>query len=100
MQLVYQQEEHIELTYGSKTRRNLPETPAELSRLGPVELEHRQQLAHAPGGHAGLMQRAHVALFNGVEHACELVDAFLEQFRAGRGNGHDLGVSRADQPSL
>ena len=77
MQLVDQDEQHVELADGAETRGDLPETPAELARHGAVELQHRQQLAQAPGGDAGLVQRAHVALLDGLEHACELSTRFL-----------------------
>ena len=90
MQLVYQEEENIELADGSKTRRDLAQPASELSGGATIELKHRQQLAHLTGRHTGLVERPHIALFDRAERATELIDAFFEQFRTGRGNGHDV----------
>ena len=80
MQLVYQDEQDVELTYGSKTRGDLPQPAPDFAGGPALELEHRNQFAHAPRRHARLVQRANVPFFDGVEYASEPIDAFSEQF--------------------
>jgi len=62
MQLVYQEEEYIELAYGSETGGHLSQAAAELTSFASLELEHRDQLPHPARRDAGLMQRANVPL--------------------------------------
>jgi hypothetical protein len=92
VQLVDQHEQHIELAHGAEPRRHLAKPARQLARRAVFELQHRNQLAQTSRGHARLMQGADVTLLHRVEHAGKLIHAFCEQFRAGRGNGHDLGA--------
>ena len=77
VQLVDQEQQHVELADGAEARRHFPQPPAKLASFLGVELEHRQQLAEPARGDACAVEPTHVALLHGVQLAGELVEAFL-----------------------
>jgi hypothetical protein len=90
MQFVDLNQQDVELAHGAKAPRHFPEAASNLPARGALELEHRHEFSQAARRHSRQVQRPNVALLNRMENSGELVDAFFEQFRAGRGSGHDV----------
>ena len=95
MQLVNQDEQHVELANGAETIRHAAQPAAQLARHVVVELEHRHELAQPARRHAHAMERGDVAGFQAIERARETLDAFAQHFRSFRGLGHGVGGQRA-----
>jgi hypothetical protein len=91
MQLVDQQQQHVQLAHGAQPGRDFSQPTAELVSLGAVELEHRKQLAKAARGDPDAMERARVAVLHGIQIPRELVNALLQDFGSCARNGHDSG---------
>jgi hypothetical protein len=87
VQLVDQDQEHVELANRSETSRDLPQPAIELSRDVPGELQHRHELAQVPRRHARAVESGHVAGFERGERARETIDAAPQQ--KGTIDGHD-----------
>jgi hypothetical protein len=79
MQLVNQEQEHIQLPHGTESLGHFAQPPDEFTRCGTVELKDREQLAQAARSHTGPMQGPGVAGFHAVQHAGKLVEAFAEE---------------------
>src|SRR5439155_3784830 len=88
-QFVDHAEEHVELTHRSKPYRDLSQPAAELGRDIRVQLEYRKHFPQTPRGDAGAMQRAHVALWNPLQHPRKPLEARAKQVVRFYGTGHD-----------
>ena len=88
MQLVNQDEQHVELANGAETIRHAAEPAAQLSRHVVVELEHRHELAQPARRDPRGVQHPGVAAFESTERAVEPFEVCAQQFRAGGDDGH------------
>jgi hypothetical protein len=80
MQLVYQQEENIELPYCTEATRYLAKATAEFASRTTIDLKDRYELAHAPRCDANAMQRRDIPALQILEPPAEAVEARFEQF--------------------
>jgi hypothetical protein len=79
MQLVNQEEQNVQLAYGSETPGDPAQPFDELPRDVSVELEHRHQLPKTARRDADAMQRPHVALFHLRQRLGEAIDSSFKE---------------------
>ncbi|HEY6211321.1 MAG TPA: hypothetical protein VIW45_03505 [Vicinamibacterales bacterium] len=88
MQLVYQQEEHIELAHAAEVLGHLSQTPAELSRRRVFQLKDGHQLPKTAGRHARGMKHPDIAAFETTKGSVEALQMAAQEFRSGDDDGH------------
>src|SRR5690242_10552819 len=81
MQLVNHEEQDIELTYRSKTRRHFAYATDEFFRRVVRQRQHGHELAQTSRRDADAMQRAHVAIGERGQPARKLVRVPLQKIR-------------------
>lgn len=69
MQLVYQEEEHIQLANDAQPCRYLSKTAAELAGRFRLELQDRNELSHTAGRNAGLVQPSNFSAIETVKRS-------------------------------
>lgn len=82
MQLVNQQEENVELSYGAKTRRHAAQPPRQFARGVAIELQDGDDLANPARRHPRAMERLDVAFVDALERPKERIYTGFEERRA------------------
>jgi hypothetical protein len=87
VQLVNQNQQHVELADSSETICDLAEAATDLFRGVSFQLQHRHELAQTPRGDARSMQRRNIAFFERGQRTGQTIDRTSKE--VGTIDGHD-----------
>ena len=79
VQLVYREEQDIELPDGAEPLRHLPQAADEFTRRVRAELQQRDQFSQPPRRHARRVEHVDIATFESVERAIEPLEVVAQQ---------------------
>ena len=83
LQFGQQEGKHIELTHLPEAPGQFPQLAGEPMRDARLQLKDRHHFAQPPGGDAGLVNGADIALFDAGKHPCKAAQARFEEHVSG-----------------